>query len=1520
MSLTPTQRWKDTAAAGSAEPVLMFEVKPTVMYEEANFFGDWQEGQSSANLNINEASNDANAKRDSMTLGATDELRLQTADVEAAAQTKQGGAIADLSFWGWHPLPEAESTGEAGNAIVQVVSFSKAFQVKKLYIGLYNNNAKYKGSTTISIYGNLDLKKQVASTTLAAAPPFVPPYPPDYDINTTEIKNPSEVYRLFAGHTPLFSQTIDHDKDGLSQADGGPEGETGSTAYATSNTAEVYVETRGSGASQRTLYWRVLDLTEKNIWLPGGNTPCALLIQPKGDAANLLHLQALGSNSRDDYTGGDFYKYTAAAGLFECPDASLAFKFLAYGYTSSEGTAYWQFEQDRDIRAGEVGDLEIRYCQPKGTSIVFEKRESGTEGGLADLPWQPTSDGKRLSQKFAQVRVKLNADSANLDTPRLYSIRCAFKRTDTFLLASETLFGYPNCVAEAPDFSFEGDPVSGSARSTDTSQIKMLDPGGMISNMFAEFPLKNDRIKISLGFNTSAFTEADYLPFKTVWIEDWQPGDGIVTIHGYDQHVKFRELKIPTSSDPPEQTEKIHYDDMSPAAILIDLLMRARMRLSEIDCDSTGDPQSAGSFYNLHTKYDWSLDHIVEKPRSPQDIAKDLCRHFLGWLSIDETGKWVSRYVDFDASPDSDTEALSGNDIIVDSETYVPGLKALRNIGVVFFGGTGNDQTKYRKVAIGADPDRTSEKKYGEHKPDHLLSNFIPLDTDENDVDLIPMNIANNRRILQQDGYRSIEFSTPLRFAHLRVGDHISFTSTHYKRAGMTDLDTANPLLVILTFKNINPNLEAIHWRSIVLLDNEQAATMPDAVAVPEDLVLTMNGDGTISWDFNASDDDDGTAGQKYEMFQRLAARTAWEQPKIVETADGSASYTVEDSVFSELVRYDFGIRFVNENGRKSAMVVDSDNLLTMSAPGTPGTSDWEVNPVAGGVEVWVSDWDTNISDAHHVRVYREAPDTPAGRYIIGRIYRNTDRKDTFIFPPPNPYQPKLWTFSLAGVNKWLQAGTRSALKRMVNFGLPDPTLVLDAPTLASGTYPLISYNPVGPYQAFTLTNKITAPDDQADLVDYYELQRRDDSGSLGESTEAWTDWEAIPPDKLKQNDASQPGAVTLYYRNTDRYFRVDYHYQYRVRAVSKTGVPGTWSNTVGRTLADDTTGPDQPTVTLTQVSLGNRLIVSAPAQASGVCPDVAFCVIQGYESVAAAWVTLATQSVGSEDGSAGGVDWVHRPNDGDIGETWKYRVKYVDHSDNSSSWSSETSAVTLGYGTKIQTSGGDDSLVLSGTGQANERFECYAGGNLAYELKAFASGSDYYGVAWHYGELSSVTYKGRLTPSSLLFQAEDASDYRNTAQLSASFIPHLDLTGQDDTYYPYQTFLRTKADYADISDGNILGRTFYKGRVNSSSVTFADIYISAIDADTGTEDARIYIGLISGGSLDADAFVLDGTGYLDLTKAAGELRINGTKVVDSRQAFIADATGGATVDTECRAVQDLILDLLIAHGLMAAA
>ena len=85
MALSPTQRWLDTARAGTAEPVMLVELRPIVLYDEKNFAGDWRAGRDSAGKLLSDPANTSNLNTyppEGVIEAYPDELRLARREVE----------------------------------------------------------------------------------------------------------------------------------------------------------------------------------------------------------------------------------------------------------------------------------------------------------------------------------------------------------------------------------------------------------------------------------------------------------------------------------------------------------------------------------------------------------------------------------------------------------------------------------------------------------------------------------------------------------------------------------------------------------------------------------------------------------------------------------------------------------------------------------------------------------------------------------------------------------------------------------------------------------------------------------------------------------------------------------------------------------------------------------------------------------------------------------------------------------------------------------------------------------------------------------------------------------------------------------------------------------------------------------------------------------------------------------------------------------------------------------------------
>jgi len=1210
MALTPTQAWKDAAAAGTAEAVMLFEFKPTALYSEKCNRDDWAGGSSLSNLDV---------------AHSTDELRLAAStDIEHYSKQGRYAALTGSGYTFLFDANNSDSNITAGaesyeqiGQFVQTFKTAEAVRLLKLKIGLFNsldgNHNSYKGKTIVRLFSHVNSKA-----------------------NITFSKNyvdPLKAHGLYENARMIVQAEIDHSLD---SSDGVNKPVKG-TDY----------DSDSSGN-----YWRILDFSNESVYLPGGNILCAIDLYAN-TATGAEHLQLRGSNT-DAYTGGQFLTVDRPTKSALTLTGDLGFAFVVQGYAQS-GSGIYSFDLGEVPATTQTGELEMKYWEPAGTTVKFECRESANNSTWTS--WRVVHDSSKLTGlRYVQVRVTLAADTNRIFTPRVYSIRVAYKRSDKFMLASGPMYGYPAIVSDAPDYSAEGDPLEGTARATDTSQFSLLDGGGMASRLFDLYNLKNDQVNISLGFNATGFLETDFLALKTLWIEDWEIDSNLVTVHCYDQQVRLKEAEAPTAADPPVDTEQIHFAGRTPGQIKTDLLALARIRCSSIDVNT--------NLAALNTAFPWSLYHVIEEPTSLEKVDRNLNKHLLAFMTITESGKWVCRYVNFTATP---AATLSGDDILVNSEKFYPGRRSLKNYVSVFYGQreSSTDEKSFEGVAV--DYDATSEKANKEFAVDKLLSEFIPLDTDGGAATGVPRIVAHNRLKMQRHGVRVIEFSTRLQYAYLQIGDHISLTSLYYSRAGAS---SPNPLLVMLTRKEIDATLKAVHWSGLVVLDADESNSTPDVVEPPTAFTATANGTGGLTWAWTASADDDGTYVDRYELFQRLGNATAWGAAKATVSATGAGSYSYADTAFKELCEYDFAVQAVHVNGKRSAMATVENRLLTNTTPSTPSGGYLKITAVAGGFYIYVS---TDTAGARYYNLY--ASYDANGYKFIGRIDAGGLQKNRIFWTLPDSTTVKaggLIGFRYTVVDLFGQEGSPCSPAPVARW-TPEvansaQTSTADTPTAPAfnadgGTYPQIVHISTGPYFGIAVRLVIVPVVGEEDDIDHYDLERRDDGGT---SKVTWGAWGALPEYKVIQSFIGQAAAKSILYENRDAQFKATWYYQWRVRAAHKNGLVSAWSASAEKLMAEDTTGPDQPTVTVVSLPLGNFVTISTPAISGGACPDFAYFKIEGSSNAGGAWSTLAAQHKS--------VIFIHDLTNTLITQAWRYRVTAYDTSGNASTVSAATS------------------------------------------------------------------------------------------------------------------------------------------------------------------------------------------------------------------------------------------------------
>ena len=518
--LTATDTWMRLARSGRANPLLLAEISPTVLYDERTFNSDWEAAPSMSSLDPSHP---------------TGELRL-----EETSMTHQEKQLSQTTPWRFGIAP----------AVMQVFSSNQAFRLKKLYVGLYNPYL-WNGTTKVSIVRDVRLEytKQgmndsfVITSLWKGSSLFGPIGISQADIGETGGISSEEIASI----------TIDHSLDAEANKENGPQE---GTDYLVGSSGE---------------YYRVLDFSKMNVWIPGGDTPCAIIVAPdisldkyNIDTAEFLSRQSMiiRTSTSPPTNGGGMLVQNANNEWYLAkdwhtegyPQVYLSFYVEMFAYAAA-GSAYFYFDADGST-AGLSGELELKYNAPPGTSLSFQKWEQSSGPYISPPSGSGTAcaDGSVLSNRYVCLKVLFSSPS-QFDTPRVYSLRIAFKRVHRFVTGPDPVFyggkSCPNIVAEPPSLSLDGNPLTGENRSPDSSQVVFTDAGD-ISRIFNNYSLKNDMIRLYLGFASPDFGDGDWLPFKVIWIEDWLPAGGKLAVMCYDQMSRFKTAQIPQPNDPPE--------------------------------------------------------------------------------------------------------------------------------------------------------------------------------------------------------------------------------------------------------------------------------------------------------------------------------------------------------------------------------------------------------------------------------------------------------------------------------------------------------------------------------------------------------------------------------------------------------------------------------------------------------------------------------------------------------------------------------------------------------------------------------------------------------------------------------------------------------------------------------------------------------------------------------------------------------------------------------------------------------
>ena len=192
---------------------------------------------------------------------------------------------------------------------------------------------------------------------------------------------------------------------------------------------------------------------------------------------------------------------------------------------------------------------------------------------------------------------------------------------------------------------------------------------------------------------------------------------------------------------------------------------------------------------------------------------------------------------------------------------------------------------------------------------------------------------------------------------------------------------------------------------------------------------------------------------------------------------------------------------------------------------------------------------------------------------------------------------------------------------------------------------------------------KIFAATGEEDYVSRYELQR---SFQIPGPEK---DWFTLPMHTLTI-DPQLPSPSAVVYTDDSAAASPGDEFLYRARAIDTNGTPSEWSININFTVGDDTTAPDVPVLTITQVALGFKIIIAPPTQNGGdPAADVARWYIEGRKGAEAfANILGTTKYITSPEFS-------YNIPDANLTDQYQFKARAVDWSGNDSGFSTPAAA-----------------------------------------------------------------------------------------------------------------------------------------------------------------------------------------------------------------------------------------------------
>ncbi len=332
----------------------------------------------------------------------------------------------------------------------------------------------------------------------------------------------------------------------------------------------------------------------------------------------------------------------------------------------------WEFS---DIRDGE-------------TTIVYQAWASAT-GAFAgeETSLGTIADGDLITnlKRYYKITATLSASADNLVTPKILKLKANFDVWERYCLADKPISWkgdpLPPIVMALPQIQYQMDPLEGKA-SISRLSVDFLDEG-FLEQIITTYFLKNNEIRIFVGFDAPGWDAEDYAEFWRGEIVDWERRTGVITLVCADWAIDTK-VEIPEEynnpldpNDPKNGTIEPIVFDGHPSDLKEDLLSnKVNMRDSKIHFQSFAD--------NKVALPGWRLFRTVPKPTDAWKLIQEINRLEGSVLIPREDGKLFDYLFD----PATDHVAEFGPDQVqLNSTTFKARMDlTLINQAIVYFG------------------------------------------------------------------------------------------------------------------------------------------------------------------------------------------------------------------------------------------------------------------------------------------------------------------------------------------------------------------------------------------------------------------------------------------------------------------------------------------------------------------------------------------------------------------------------------------------------------------------------------------------------------------------------------------------------------------------------------------------------------------------------------------------------------------------------------------------------------------